>query len=268
MIESGAKPTLYDRRDHDLLKTFGAALPPKFPDYYNVDNGLWTPNQNAGGELFNLPPQPYGCTNFTTCDISADDDGVLYNPQVMEERTRANAKGGLDIRVSLKEATKRGALQDANGNIGPKRTGYFTIRPTQQLDVFDAIRLAMLSTQSEGRSVSAGTPFYPDWMDINKKGILSIPKDFNTSHASWHNWKVSGWKMINDQPYLICKMWLGKNYGDKGFVYMSRPLANSVFNIPGSCAFTVTKLDGLEIQTVDFKLVQWIVSFIKWTFSV
>lgn len=251
MFKNGLKPTPYDARDYDLHKTFGATIAPQFPDDYSVENGLWCPDQNVGGEVFNLPPLPFGCTDYTQADLCADDDQELKNPMLLEDVTHANALGGLDLRESLK----------ASKTVF-NRTAYFRITPTYPLDFFDAIRLAMLSTKDEGRSVSVGTPWYPTWNAPLRGGILAIPKDFSTKGLGWHNWKVAGWKTIGGAPYLTCKVWAGPEYGDNGFVYMSRDLANAVLNINGCAAYTLTKVKPSDVQTVDFDFVKWCVSFI------
>jgi len=255
-MHSGLKPLSYDRRDYDLLKTFGATAPAQFPDAYSVENGLWTPNQSDGGDpIFGLPPMPYGCTNYTQADCCADDDQHLHNPMLMENVTHANARGGVEMREALNAAKK------VYG-----RTAYFRITATHPLDMFDAIRLGLLSTKEEGRSASVGTPWFFEWT-APKNGILPIPASFSVQNVAWHNWKIAGWKTINGVPYLIGKPWCGKNYGDKGFIYMSRELCNAVFGIPGSCAFTMTKLTGIEPQRVDLEVVQWIVSLIRRVFK-
>lgn len=252
----GLKPLPYDRRDYDLHKTFGATAAPEFPVDYTVENGLWCPDQNRGGEVFNLPPMPFGCTDFTQTDACVDEDRQLLNPMLLENATHANARGGIDMRESLKAALQVFA-----------RTAYFRITPTYPLDFFDAIRLAMLSTKDERRSVSVGTPWYPAWNDPHHGGILPVPASFATAGLGWHNWKVAGWKTIGGAPYLICKMWAGPDYGDHGFVYMSRELANAVLNISGAAAYTLTKVKPTDIQTIDFDFVKFAVAFVRKVFG-
>jgi hypothetical protein len=180
-----------------------------------------------------------------------DEDDILYNPLTLEAITHANANGGIDIRTSLKAAMQAYA-----------RTAYFNIQWQQPLDAFDSIRLAIFSTQNEKRAVSAGTPFFQGWLNP-VEGILPIPASFNTTGLPWHNWVICGWQTIAGVPYLVCKMWLGPTYGLNGFAYMSRDLANAVFNISGSGAFTLSKVASANLQTVDMNVVDIIVSFIR-----
>lgn len=257
-MKNGLLPTPYDSRDYDFHKTFGAAVAPDFPESYNADAGLWMPNQNFGSDLFDpaVPPMPFGCTNYSQADLCADDDQELKNPVRLEEITHANAKGGIDMRTSLNAAKKVFG-----------RTAYFNIRPTYPLDFFDAVRLAMWSTKDEGRTVSAGTPFYPEWGNPIPDGRLAIPASFDTIQVPWHNWKIAGWKTIHGKPHLLCKMWTGPTYGDNGWAYMSRELFNAVMTVNGTAAYTMTKIGDADVQKVDFELVSFIVSLVRWAFG-
>lgn len=252
----GLKPLPYDYRDYDLHKTLGATAAPAFPDDLNVDAGLWTPDQNVGGDAFNLPPMPNGCTDYAQTDLCIDEDRALLDPMLLEQVTHANALGGIDMRTSLSAALKVFS-----------RTAYFRITAVAPLDFFDAIRLAMLSTEDEHRAVSVGTPWFLEWGNPLRGGILPLPASFSTLGLGWHNWKVAGWKTIGGAPYLICKMWCGESYGDEGFVYMSRELCNAVLNISGTAAYTMTKVTASTVQTIDFDFVKFCVSFIRDLFS-
>ena len=50
-------------------------------------------------------------------------------------------------------------------------------------------------------------------------------------------------------------MWAGPCYGDSGFVYMSRELANAVLNISGAAVYTLTTVKPSDIQAIDFDFV-------------
>lgn len=253
MIKSGLRPTKKDARDYDLIKSFGAVSPPSFPESYSVENGLWCPNQNAPEPIFGNPALPYGCTDYTQADLCADDDKALYNPIHMEDFTHANAKGGLDLREALDAARKVYS-----------RTAYYNIKPAGSIDAFDAVRLAMYSVSTEERrSVSVGSPWFYQFGGIKEGGIMPVPDDYNLIYATWHNWKVSGWKTINGSPYLICKSWQGATYGDNGFAYISRPLFNTLMGIRGSVAFTLTNMTPDSVQTVDMGFVSYLVSIIR-----
>lgn len=263
VLHSGLKPTKSDRRDYDFLRTkklLGAAglqrLADSMPEGYFTDSGLWMPDQNEGSNLFDppCPPMPMGCTNFTQADLCADEDSKLYNPAILEAITHANANGGTDLRTSLKAVTK--AI--------PGHPAFFNVQAAGKIDFFDAVRLAMLSTSTERRGVSVGSPYWTGFGAIGKDGIYPTP-DFDIRYASWHNWAVKGWKKIQNTSYLICKMWCGPNYGDKGFGYMTRDIFNATMNVRGSVAFTIDKLmPGEKVETVGLApFVKNIVSYVQ-----
>ena len=66
-------------------------------------------------------------------------------------------------------------------------------------------------------------------------------------------------KPIGGAPELSWKVWAGPSYGDSGFVYMSRGLANAVLNISGAAVYTLTTVKPSDIQAIDFDFVKWVV---------
>lgn len=260
--ESGTRPTQPHRKDFDFLasKKLAGAVPSFLPEY-NVDAGLWQPNQNAGCDLFTppTPPMPFGCTNYTGCDLCADQDGRLYDPMILEAVTHANENRGAEMRVALKAVTQT----------IPGHPAYFRVSPAGKIDAFDAVRLAMLSTSTEKRGVAIGSPFWLQWGAVKKNGVLPMP-DFDLKNASWHAWAVKGWKIINGEPYLVCKMWQGREYGDNGFVYVSRPVFNATMAVWGAVAFTIDKLlPDEELQTLGISAyVREIVAYVRFLFNI
>ena len=255
-LQGGLRPT-YDKRDYSFFPSFGAVIPPTIPDFYNVDVGLWNPSQNDMG-------LPFGCTSFTQTDLCIDQDGILYDVNLLEQVTQSNAKGGLDVRESLKAAKKVF-----------KRTAFFQILPTGTLDYFDSIRIAMLFTREEKRAVSAATQWYGAFLSHVAQepngsytqtqlidGILFNvfgPKvKTNEQPYSWHNWSIKGWKLIDGQLYFICKPWMGEKWADKGFAYMSREVANKLFANRYAGAFTLTKRPANKNIPIGFDLIGFI----------
>lgn len=254
LIKSGLTPIVPDHRDYDHFKTFGSVGDSSsLPDMYSADAGLWIPNQETGdsASIPPVPPMPNGCTDYAQTDLCIDEDNILHSPLLLEQVTHANADGGTDIRTSLKAAIQ--VFQ---------RTAYFNVNWQAPLDAFDSIRLALYSTEDEKRAVSVGTPFFQEWLSP-ESGMLPFPQSFSTTGLPWHNYVICGWTTMAGIPYLICKMWLGNLYGAGGFVYMSRELCNSVLNINGSGAFTLSKVVPGTIQTIDMDVVQRIVSFMR-----
>lgn len=254
MVKHGTRPTKIDHRDYDFHKTFGAFKVAPFLPTYNTDVGLTMPNQEVVNTYFSpaVPALPFGCTDYTTSELEGDlkNEGP-FSPELIENITHANANGGGDIRQSLLAGKSLGWF-----------TGIFNIRALGQ-DYFDAVRDAMVSGGTEKRSVSVGTPWYPDFESIDYTGILPIPRNFNDPNLTWHNWKICGWKTINDQVYLVVKSWQGIGYGDKGFCYMSRSLFNQLMAIPGAVAFTTTSGTLPPIETITTTWLEWFISYAR-----
>lgn len=255
-MKSGTGPTRTDRRDYDLLATRKHKLAgiTTIPTSYSVDAGLRIPDQNAEDDSFTppVPALPYGCTDYAQCEIMGDEDGRLYNPMELENITHASARGGANIREALNAVKK----------LYPNHPAYFAIRPSGPVDAFDAVQLAMLIASTEKRGVSVGSPYWLQWGAVGPSGILP-PPDYDLEHASWHNWVIKGWKVINGTTYLTCQMLQGKGYGRGGFAYLTREVFNATMAIPGAAMFTLDKLlPGEEVQTVGSPYVQAIVNFI------
>lgn len=243
---------------------------PAFAENYSVSSTLWIPNQETGSTAFTPPflAMPYGCTDVANNQLCINEDGVLYNPSYTESFTHANANGGGDVRVALQAIIDHG-VQDTQGNIiTGKHPAYFNIQASGAIDSFDAVRLAMISTSTEKRAVSIGSPYWLQFGAVGPNGILPSP-DYNLQFASWHNWVAEGWKTIDGVTYLVCQMLQGENYGDKGYVYMTREIFNATMAVPGTCMFTIDVLLPGEVpQTVDMNIISWIASYVRQLFHV
>lgn len=268
-MQSGLKPNTIDHRDYDFFKTFGAvsSLEINLPNEYIVESG-WKPDQRLYETVFGNQPQPFGCTNYTTCDLCAAQDGILYNPAFTENFTHANANGGATVRDSLLSAIKFGT--QGIDNIIRKRTAFYNIQKYQQLDWFDSIRYSMLPTIGEKRTVSWGTPWYTEWENAGNtlNGIVPEVNNYNKSVQSWHNSEFVGWKTIAGVPYLINKSWQGTNFGDSGYLYFPREVVNAVMEVKGTCAYTVSKIvPGSGFKMIDTTLMEWAHSIIRNIFT-
>lgn len=262
-LRNGTRPTRHDHRDFDFFKTkkFGGVIP-TFPDSYSTDAGLWMPDQNEANALFTpmVPPLPEGCTNYAQSDLLVDEDKKLFNPMDIENITHANANGGGDIRAALKAVTK----------LHPDHPTFFAVAPDIQkggdLDWFDACRVAMILGKPEGRAVSIGSPWFPEFMNP-LDGIIQVPNwsitvpGTSIQRITWHNWAMKGWNTFNGAPYITSKPWIGPDYGLKGFSYFSRPIFNTLMNIAGTAAFTLDKLmPGENPIKIDSTMLQWLTS--------
>jgi hypothetical protein len=263
MLKNGTKPTRIDHRDYGHFQTFGEIVPATFQDSYSTENGLWIPNQDTTN-IFNgvtIVAMENGCTDFTSADVTNDILGALFaNPTAIEAVDHANALGGIDVRSALNAAVSLKWI-----------TAYFNIQP-RSLDFFDSIRLAMVSGIPEKRSVSIGTPWYPEFEmqglgngKTTSDGILQTPSNITpNSNDTWHNHKICGWKTINGVAYLVSKSWQGPGYGDGGYCYWSRALFNSVMTVPGTIAFTTTRGTLPPVATISSSLFQWLLSNLPW----
>ena len=270
MVKPGTKRLLDDWRDYSFRKTFAAVpiSPSSIPDF-NLHYGS-VPNQNAPDEVFNSAPQPYGCTNVSTCQLGANQDKRLYNRDFQESITHANAKGGYDVRASIKTSVDHGLL--AEGEQFPsqaakhKRAAFF--RVGKNPDFFTGALTALWLTK---RTLSIGTPWYTEWSDAGtgnihtydpvtetysltgggeRTNIAPTPREQDTNKLPWHNSTICGKKTINGVPYLILEPHQGELFGDSGFLYISAEAFNSVMKIWGTCAFTVAEVDPKKIKTV------------------
>lgn len=260
MIKNGLKPKWSDRRDYDFIKThlYGAVGKPTEYREFSVDAGFPMMNQNSMA-------LPYGCTGFAQADLCSNEDGLIYDPAFIYYNTPPGGAGGRDMRKSLsficnndlREYLKTGVVSSS------KRTGYFSIRAQGVLDWFDAIYVSLLSTLSEKRGATIGLPWFPIFESVGKNGILPMPAGLNTGGVEWHNATIGQLKVINGVPYLGIKSWQGPEYGDNGWCYMSKELANAVFEINGTEVFTVSKVTKGQVSTIDLTFIESIVSFIS-----
>lgn len=265
-IGGGARPCKVDHRDYDFHKTFGnVGQTPAFPEEFMVDANLWMPDQNNAEPVFGNPPLPYGCTEYASCDVCADQDGKLYNPMYLENNLHASQNGGADVRQTLLQTTKIGT-QAKDGTIS-YRTAVFNIQKYAPSDYFDAIRYAMISGGLEKRSVSWGTPWFREWENaaLSGIGIMPAPNSWAVNGIGWHNSKFAGWKTINGITYLVNKSWQGTKVGDNGWLYFSREVVNATMAIQGTCAFTVTSMGSptQTIQTISVSFIQWLASVMR-----
>lgn len=285
----GTRPTTLDRRDYSFHGTFGtinADLIAKLPTAYNVDAGLTMPDQNADGN-------PYSCTAYTTCDLGTDQDKVIYSPEYTYMKTLVMQNlppetNGSDIRPALKSAKVYGLLPKASkpvildgkgedftaqvsvwplgldaisGLLEHRKGDYFNVYDDGGLDWYDSFKSALWINRDDKRGISLGTPWL--WNSA-PRGFLTEYFTYNgPSSVGWHNWKICGWKVIDGQEYLIGKPWCGRNYGDNGFVYVSRATINKVMAIRGSVAFTLKDATEADIKTIKIGMIETILYYLK-----
>lgn len=282
MIAHGINPIRWHWSDYDFHRTFGTVN--TLPWDLNVDLGLTMPDQNARNEMFNFPALPQGCTGYTQAELCQDADRVLYDPSFTYRKTllMENKVGdqGCDIRDSLSSTIVFGvrAQGETDAQAMQRHRGqYFNV--TAAPDFFSGIRSAVTLNR---RSVSMGSPWFPEWHRIGPDGIMPMPYLPKLSFfggilsalgialgsyydtLQWHNYKCSGFTTLNTkgQPirngeiFLMIKSWQGPKFGDAGWCYMPVDVTNAVFAVPGTGAFTLAKADPSNIKNVQFNVQQ------------
>lgn len=287
---SGTRPTELDERDYSFHRSFGAVSMEKVPLEYNVDAGLTMPDQTAH--------DPYSCTAYTTCDISTDQDGIVYQPKYTYMKTLFMQglppwTNGSDIRPSLKSAKVYGLLPKeftpqiiegmdedftANqsnwpsgvdsiaGKLEHRKGDFYNVYDDGGMDWFDSFKSALWLNKSEKRALSIGTPWitHPDQRGVVQpieKVMLDAARN-NPNSVSWHNWKICGWKWIDGTQYLIGKPWQGNAYGDRGWIYVSRETINQLMEIRGSVAFTIRDATPEDIYTIKLGILETVLLYL------
>lgn len=252
--KNGLLPATTKRRN-SFERTFGAVSPLVLPAEYNADNGVTMPNQGTT-QL---------CTAELVTDLCSDsDEGTEYSVGWQMAKTLQLMGGfpggqGASITKAFDVAVLRGLL--------PKRYEPFTWQEKGELyasdwkhydlklndiardyrrpekfvvdgpyDHFDNIRSALWVGRFEKRTVGMGTQWFREFSLVGKDGI--VKKSFSAMVA-WHATKVSGWKVINGETYLMVKSWQGSEYGDNGWVYFSREITNKLLSASGAIALTL-----------------------------
>lgn len=267
-LKNGTGPYRIKRKDFDFIPSFhpgiyygtikpGDADYPKFPNKYLTDTSDWMPSQDAEG-------QPNGCTNYSTVQLARTlgVDPALATPQILEQYTGANAKGGLGVIDSI--------------DIARTKLKWFAwrfiIQAKGTLDYFDAFRLAQSSGIPEFRAISWGTPWFPSWRDacnpsINPSGIMPMPTNeelaiikSNIRAYGWHDHVLDGWTTHTGRLVYRDKSWQGNTVGQSGYIYFPREVINVVNDIYGTVAVTATSSNPPAFNPVN--LPDWFFSFI------
>lgn len=256
MVKNGLKPISKDHRDRSFPRTFGTVN--NFAAELNLDV-FGFPDQNLEG-------YPDGCTGYAQTEICQDEDKAEYQPSFTYLKTlfmegNVGKQVGCDIRDSLKSTIVYGVLgkdetDDAQATYH-RRGAYYAVVDSPDLDAFDDVRSAIVLNN---RTVSVGTPWFPEFETVGQDGVLPL---FASPVTIFHNWKVCGWKQINGQPYLIGKTWQGPSYGDHGYCYLSRTLFNELMSLSGSGAFTVRKAASSDYLLVKLDILTTVVSYLR-----
>lgn len=273
-MKNGFNRRFTDHRDLDLIKSFGATSTEGLPRTYLVNTINDIPNQNADG-------LPFGCTAYSQCELASDQSGEEYDKREFYYSTPPGGFGGRDMRESLKQLTKRGPKK-LNGTLVPWDGKYYSIFKQGIFDWFDAIRVGMYVVRNEKRAASIAVAWFPEWckpvfgsgentVHVSDDGILPEPPLYVWTFATNHNAVVAGWTdtgIVHGRPlggtYLAVKSWQGTNVGDGGWVYMSRPIANKLFEMYYTEIFTASQVKPEQFFTIDLPAIDAIISYIRY----
>lgn len=292
MIRSGTGPTERDARDYSYSLTFGTTAPERLPDEFNVDIGLTMPDQNA--DLNGDECTGYTTCDLGTDQDGVEYCPEYTYMKTLEMQGLPPETRGSDIRPALKSASVYGLLPKENmpeilrgkgqaftsdqavwpvsldaiaGKLEHRKGKYFNVYTDSGLDWYDTFKSTIWGNRTDKRGISIGTPWFPLGCPM---GIMPDPTDTqiaqvraNPRSYSWHNYAIKGWtkyntegKLIRDgEIFLKAKAWTGREYGDKGWIYISERCINRLMEIPGSAAFTLKDATEADIQTIKLGMI-------------
>lgn len=256
-------PTKKDPRDSrfHFYRLFGSTAAAQYREIDN-DAGLTNPDQN-------FENRPEGCTSYTVTDIATDQDGILYSHDFQFMKTlqvmgSTDASKGADGRTSFKVPVSIGLLtkelepvemssqtqayiatasnwQAFLLNKTVRKPAYIPISPVRGQDWFDAVYNAL----DKGFTVGFATQWSPDFNTV--KYILP---DNPTRLFFGHEYKITGVTLVDGQPYLKVKPWMGRTKYHNGICLMSRTLCNQLLGTLGTYCATLAKLpsDVIDAQ--------------------
>lgn len=261
MLKPGIVPERYDLRDRSFERTLGSVSPRNLPDEYLADRTGEFPDQNADN-------YPQGCTGYTQNDLGQNELNAKFDPAYVYINTLTLANlpphSPCQVRDSLKAVRMWGLQPREGGNaLEYKRGAYFSVDKVDG-SYFEGVRSALWLNRLEHRTVSVGSPWF--WGTILPTGgIFPMPKKFKWING--HNWEVVGWKTLEGKPHLICKAWVGPNWGDKGYGYMSKEIFDKLMNVSGTSIYTQANWGKEDALTIKLDLHEFIMSLLRrWKF--
>lgn len=272
-MKHGTNPAKLDRRDYSFHRTFpqfAAAAPPILPNMeYSLDAGLDMPDQVADGYDF-------GCTGYTQTNCKQDQDKVRYDPGFTYEKT-CDMEGhgldrGCDIRNSAKSLRVYGALRQGEGSdeeAAKHRSGQdFSVDKAPGRDWFDSFRITLRAQRGSAikHPISIGTIWFSEWHGVPQSGLLTehFTFDGDITHYLWHNYKISGEKMVGGEATLEVKSWQGRSVGNGGWLYMNRATFNKAFDsYYGTLAITQAAASEADIRTIKLDMLQTLLVYLN-----
>lgn len=250
------------------------------PDELVTDAGLTMPDQ-----ITDL--RPTACTGYCTTDTATDNSKIIYSKsfnfmKTLEVENAPASTEGADARTATEigptfgflpitleptDVTNGDQTYAANQDHWPtmldawasphKVPAYSPISLVPGYDMFDSVRSAM--SVSGPHSAMLATQWSPSFESVGTSGLLEeSPIGLYWGHdykaAGFTTKNTSGQLIRNGEVFLRIKSWQGSNYGDKGYVYMSRVLANKLFTVWGVFLRTFYLLSEETIATQKSQL--------------
>ncbi len=240
-MKGGLLPLKKDNRDFSFKKQFGTTGIDNLPDEFEVENAIYVEDQRDTDM----------CAAFAVTSVSEDQEGVdldpLYTFAKIKQIQGDWSVWGADLRDACKSQIKYGAIKKelsphtisedrdfiANWENWPeeldekaiehRKNSYF--RVDEGFDTFSDIKLAIWQNRAKKRSILTGVRWQHHWLD-SSNGII---KNNNGVSLFGHAFKVSGWKKINGEEYLIAVLSNGREIGDAGRFYFPREIVNQEF---------------------------------------
>ena len=186
------------------------------------------PNQLVNGEITE-------CTALTATDIAGNMDGIVYDPDFTYAMT-LRLEGleptinGADPLTAMQSIVAYGALPASKETftalgLGELYVSDYKHYPADQ--VTEALKHQQKGIKSIGIDfdtiknypigVGGEITWFSSWMQPNADGTLPVPSGTTSNHYV----AFYGSTIIHGVELLRCKPWLGKEYGDGGYVYMT-----------------------------------------------
>lgn len=218
----------------------------------NLDASISNPDQNNPNPQWGCPAYIEGCTYYTQTEVNQDKDKMLYSPTYqgtwstyMEDQPIG---APVDVADAINTPTIYGLL--AYGETTQQQAQTRLRVPYEVKPLNGSLYQGIVSALQKGYSVSFMGIWYESF-DNPMNGVVPSP----SGNTSEHNWKFCGVK----NGLLIAKPWLGKNWGDGGFCYMSQQIVDG----NGGQAFTFAPADSTNAQVRWETIVETLIRYMK-----
>jgi len=218
-----------DSRDLHVADHFGAVS--NIPDTFELERNIANPIEPAGSVM---------CTAYAAVDVCENQTGLIYNQNILWAET-PHGSSGATPQDSMGALIKNGLVK-ADGTRDIQWKSYFRSDGTSG-DYFLTTQNSMLSTNSP---TTVAMNWYEEWNMVAPDGIMPEGKTW----VSGHDFEVTGWKMINNEPHFHVKAWQGYQ------MWMSKTIYNEEMNKYGTSAWIPTTL--ATAQKSQRTLIQWI----------